>query len=292
MRIVFCCIVDEAVRFQEEFKQWVIAHRLYSHPDVSLQAYFINAIPEHLREFSEQYQVRLKTVQQIVAGSPHCNKIIPFLDEENHKNHDMIVVTDSDHHVVADLSTDCRSDTIRLAPNNGNNPPLKKFKELFKHFDIKDEVRIGKSLMPNEKGSRETYINNNSGGVIMIPSNKAKEVALQWKSYALDLVKEKDILGRWSIHVDQIAFALAMEKLGIDIDFLPAETNAVLKMIPEITDIKAFHITKSHRSLFSNWFDNENQLLVPSDNEELQLAVSKYNRVVEIFNGLKLKYVN
>ena len=292
MRIAFCCIVDEAMRFQDEYQQWVIAHRLYSSDKIELQAYFINSIPERLKRFSAENNVQTKTVQQIVPGSPHCNKIIPFLDDSIIQNHDVVVVSDSDHHVVSDLSRYCKQDTLRLAPNNGNNPPLEKFKELFNYYDITSEVRVGLSLMANEKGSRETYLNNNSGGVIMMPTPQAKEIALEWKKWAVLLSENNAILGRWSIHVDQVAFSLAMETLGLDIDFLPAETNAVLKMIPKLTDIKAFHITRSHRKLFSKWFDENNLLVIPTKEDLLLKAIDNYNSVVRIYNKQKLKYAS
>lgn len=292
MRITFCCIVDEARRFQEEFQQWVIAHRFYSGSEITLKAYFIDVIPEHLKSFLVKNRVIGKTVMQLVPGSPHCNKIIPFLDEQNVSEFDVIVVTDSDHHVVHDLSEYCREDVIRLAPNNGNNPPLSKFIDLFTHFGIKTAVRSGTSLMPDEHGSKETYLNNNSGGIIMMPSFLSKKVAIEWKMWANKLVANRELLGRWSIHVDQVAFAFTMESLGMDIDFLPAETNAVLKMIPQLTDIKAFHITKSHRLLFAKWFDEDNRLQITSDNPELIAAIENYNKIVETYNKTKLKYAS
>lgn len=292
MRVVFCCIIDEADRFRKEYKQWVISHRLYSAKKIDIYAYFINSIPDNLSDFSHEYGVTTRTVQQLVPGSPHCNKLIPFLDEQLREDSDLIIVTDSDHHVVSDLSSFYKTDSIRLAPNNGNNPPLSKFKEIFKHFEVPAEVRSGHSLMPDENGSTLTYINNNSGGIIMIPSNKSKDIALKWKSNAMLLSEHKRILGRWSIHIDQIAFALTMEELGIDIDFLPAEANAVLKMIPQLTNIKAFHITQSHRQLFKHWFGPNGHLEIPISNEELQIAVSNYNRMIEAYLNSTMKYAS
>ena len=278
--LLLTTIIDQDQRFRHEFIIWAQCantHSTESH--VKKIAYFIDSVPEDLREFAASQNIEIRIAKTFLPGSPHCNKMIPLFDEQN-QNSDGIIITDSDLFFVSDPALYFKEDKIRLAPNNGNNPPLSIYQKLFKHFGFEAEPRIGESLMPGPDGSRESYINNNSGGIIMIPKFFLQDLKLHWKKWAVKLINEKEILGRWKIHIDQVAFALAMESIGQDIQFLPAEINATLKYLPNLNNVEAFHITKTHRFKYADWFNNIGELNIPNARPKIKAATDKLNKCI------------
>ena len=276
-KILLTTFVPNKDVFLDEYALWSnLVDRYIDQDEVSIKVYKEEGLDLNI---SSAYHSESRN--NLLDRSPHCNKILPLLDESNF-DYDGIVITDTDLFVVDDVMAYFRNDRIRTAPNNGNNPPIEVYEKLFSEFDIKGAVRPGVSLMSKEGRSRESYINNNSGGIIMVPQKLIKPLGEAWYSWAKKLVAKMELLGPWSIHVDQVAFALAMESLGEDIDFLPPQVNTVLPLLPYVNHVKAFHIAKAHRREYHHWFDSNGYLKYPTTNAHLQNAMSRLNAAIEV----------
>src|SRR5262249_14384675 len=160
----------------------------------------------------------------------HCNKLIPFFEVHDSE---FTVVTDVDLFFVSDPSDLFRSNRVRAAPNNHTNPPAQVFRDILAASGLGCDYRPGFALIKNGN-SRETHINNISAGIVAAPAAQSQTLAQTWRKWAEWLMIKRDLLGQYSGHIDQIAFALAMEELGEDVEFLPPQVNTILHILPEI----------------------------------------------------------
>jgi hypothetical protein len=115
------CVVDNHPRFFTELVLW--AHCVERHIPRSgfiPIVYFVGHPHAELCDWLSSKKISHRSIDPIVPGSPHCNKIAPFLDA--HAT-DYTIVSDVDLLFIRDPSNLFDSDRIRAAPNNHCNPP-------------------------------------------------------------------------------------------------------------------------------------------------------------------------
>ena len=281
-----CCVVDESPVFKYEFLIWTMClHKYIDSNRFDFKVYFINNVPKDLNEFAKAHNVEVVVVEPFSLESPHCNKILPYLDQQN-ATYDHVIVTDSDLYIVEDFSTFLNEHDIRLAPNNNNNPPISVFHSVFSELGIEGQLRGGVSLFKGKNGSRESYLNNNSGGITILPKKYFPIFGEQWKKWALFLIENRSLLGQWKVHVDQVSMAIFLEKNQIDINFLPPQLNCVLGFLKEIHHVKAFHIAKQHREYFSVFFEEDGTLNSNKFSPYLARSIKSLNTAIREVNEL------
>lgn len=281
---LLCCVVDAVPKFYIEALIWFSCAKKYLPNDrFDFRVYFISGVPQELVEAFVALGASVRTEEPYDTRSPHCNKILPFL-EKWEDQYDNIIVTDSDVYIVDDLSPYVGTASIRLAPNNHCNPPLNVFRALFKAAAIKDPPRSGVSLFAGREGGRETYVNNVSGGVMICPAQKAAAVREQWPRWANWLLAHRDLMEEYEVHVDQVSIGLMMEALGEDIFFLPPQVNAILQLLHECGRVTAFHISVGHVGKYTKMFCADGTL--DSTNLPAKLAPSLLALNDAIIEGL------
>lgn len=260
MPISYCCLVDNSPRFMIESMVWLNCLKRQVGPSDQLIMGFLNGHPTDMVEYVESQGAKTFFADTLLPESPHCNKIIPLL-EGLHRETDHLVITDTDVYIVDDISAYPSDTHLRLPPNNHCNPPLDIFENLFDAAGFPTPLREGVSLFPSEiSGQRDSYINNVSGGVLMCPRQLGDWLGERWLHWARWLLENRALMGRWKIHVDQVAIALATEELGRDIHFLPPQLNAVLELLDHVSRVRCFHLTPAHIPRFANRF-RENKTL-------------------------------
>ncbi len=280
--------MDKQPVFIEEYKIWAVCmSKLYKDSAHTIRAYFIDEVNPEVELFSIKYGIEIKIVPTLIPESPHSNKIIPLLAEDIIE-YDGIVITDSDLYMVQAFDQYFIEGHIRLAPNNQNNPPSRIFESVFRLFGLPLPFKKGIALFPGHNGLQESYINNNSGGIIMVPADQARKVGELWKNNVLRIISEAEILERWRVHVDQVGFAIVMAQLGKEIFFLPPQLNCILKMMPLVSDITGFHIAKAHKKQYAEWFSNDNLLEYQTDNAELHRSIALLNQRITEANTIVL----
>ena len=252
------CVVDRNTRFHVELILWITAAKKYLPPlDFKLIVYHLG-LPADLVKYTEDREVEMRRMPEVlVEGSRHCNKIYPFLDD--HRT-DYTVVTDTDVYFVGESSGFFSSDRLRAAPNFHNVPSPDIFKTVLAASGIGREYRPGLALFPDMHGSRETLLNNINGGVIGLPYRCRKRFALSWTEWAKWLVENREMLRDKAVHVDQVAFVLACEEMGEDVEFLPPQLNSPLHLIEEISTVYAFHLSTGHIPKFPSRFNPDRTL--------------------------------
>ncbi len=276
---LMACIVDKHPRFYWEFINWYYCCDAYLDSNVfDCKVYFIGPVPEDILDFCAQHNIQKVVTDTFHVESPHCNKILPYLDEAN-ASYDHVIVTDSDWYVVEDIQYYC-NDQIRLAPNNSNNPPLPVFERIYQKLGMTDKIAAGVSLFAS-KHSRESHIHNVSGGITIIPKAHFAHFGANWAKWALWLIENRALLGKWRVHVDQVATAITVDDMDTFIHFLPPQTNTVLELLKDVRTVSAFHIAKTHREHFHYFFDEEGCLDSSQFNPGLAGSILKLNDCIK-----------
>ncbi len=272
----FTTVVDQTPRFWCEFVLWL--HCANAYMPGPKRVYFIGTVPDSLVDFAKRHGCDVRHAETLLPESPHCNKLIPFLDEDGFPDQ---IVTDCDVFLTADISPLFDPERVRLAPNNHARPPLPVFRELFKMAGIDKEPEPGLALFKGGGGIRETFQMNVSAGVICIPE-KLKGFAIDWKRQAEWLITQRDYLQSYATNTDQIAFALAAAETELPFTHLPAQANTILHLLPLIETLMALHLTTGHISKFPKYFNQDKTLNPESFNSKLTEYIEPFNAHVAL----------
>jgi hypothetical protein len=279
--LLLSCVVDRHPRFYVELVLW--AHcvaRYVPRQQVKAVVYFVGETEPELAAWLSTLGIESRTSGEVVAGSPHCNKIHPFL-EEDARDFSSVVVTDADVYFVADPLPLIRPGCISAPPNNHCNPPAAIYRSILDQCLPGRHVRPGLSLFPGEDGTRETFDTNISAGIVAMPGSDAGAFASRWKAWAEWLVAHRELLGRWAVHVDQVAFSLALEDTGRVNVALPPNVNAVLQLLPELETLYALHLTTGHIPQFAARFGADRHLDASGYRPGVSEAVDRLNACVD-----------
>ena len=279
--LLLACVVDRHPRFYVELVLW--AHCVARHvprDGVRPVVYFVGAAEPELAEWLGTLGIASAVSQEVVPGSPHCNKIHPFLrpDAESFAS---ILVTDADVYFVDDPLPLLRTDCIGAPPNNHGNPPAAVYRAILAQALPGRVARPGLSLFAGEDGTRETFDTNISAGVVALPGAEAQAFAGRWKAWAEWLVAHRDLMGRWAVHVDQVAFSLALDEGDRIHVTLPPNLNAVLQLLPELDSLCAAHLTTGHLPQFASRFGADRHLDPKGYRPGVAQAVRRFNACVD-----------
>lgn len=258
-----------------ELVLWVIcAQRHLPQDQFRLIVYFIGEPPQDLANWIGRLDVEIRQTSTLIPASPHCNKIIPFLDD--HRS-DWVSVTDADMFFVDDPSGLFLSHRFRAPLNNHCNPPPEIFKTIMAATGMGRPYRPGFALFKGAGGLRETQINNICGSFIASPRDRIGTFGSTWLKWANWLVANRNLMDRWGIHVDQVGFALAMEDMGEDVEFLPPQANTILHSLEEMVTPYAMHLSTGHVPLFPKRFNEDRTLRTEDVPDGMAEAIGRLN---------------
>jgi hypothetical protein len=282
-----CCVVDEHPRFYVESVLWVLCATRNLPNNFKPVIYSIGNIPDDLIDWAKGEGISVLAASSVVEGSPHSNKIAPFFDD---LGTDSTIVCDADLFWVDDPSESLTSERFRAAPNNHCNPPARIFKSILAACGLNRPYRPGMALFKGSGGIRETHINNISAGIVIAPRDRARVLAEKWRKWATWLVNNRAILEEWSVYVDQVGFAMAMEELCEDVELLPPHMNTVLHLLDEISTCYALHLTTGHVPQFPQMFNTDRTLVTDGLAEGVKAGLKRLNQhipeAVEIISAL------
>ncbi len=269
-----CCVVDAHPRFYVEFILWTICVRNHLPDTIQPVAYFVGAVPADLVAWAQSNGIEVRRLEQVVVGSPHCNKIGPFFDDYRS---DYTVVTDADLFFVDDPSPFFSSWRFRAPPNNHSVPPPRIFRSILEASGLGRPYRPGMAVCPGGHGIRETHINNICGSLVAAPRERREEFASTWKKWADWLIENRILLERWGVHVDQVGFAVAMEDMEEDVEFLPAQLNTILHIFKEVELPCAFHLSSAHVPQYPGRFNGDSTMNTDAVSEEMASSIEILN---------------
>jgi hypothetical protein len=272
-------VADNHPRFMCEVVLWALCLR---NSPIKKRFYGVGDFPARLISTVEALGVEFSPAQHLISSSPETTKLYPFLDEHGYADQ---IVTDLDLFVVKDISCFFRRDVIRLPPNNHAVPPLAVFRDIFARLGVTEEIEPGVALFHGGDGNRETFASNVSAGAIFVPESLRDFVHL-WFENAKWLSANREILGRFTGHIDQISFAVAKQRAKVPFLFLPPQANAVLHLLPHISELYAIHLTPGHIPGFPRLFSRDKTLNLQEVNPKIRDALARFNETVREAVGI------
>lgn len=273
-----CCVVDENPRFYVESILWALSTTRNLPRNFNPIIYFVGNVPADLLGWINNQGIRVRVSAPMVEGSPHSNKIAPFFDDHGA---DFTIVCDADLFWLSDpteLLTN--GGRFRAAPNNHCNPPPRIFRSILTACGLNRPYRPGMALFKGREGLRETHINNISAGIVVAPRDRAQVLAKKWRKWATWLVQNRSLLEGWAIHIDQVGFALAMEELSEDVEFLSPHLNTILHLLGDISTCYALHLTTAHIPVFPQMFNADHTLVTDDLAEDVRANLGRLNQCI------------
>lgn len=267
-------VVDAHPRFACEAALW--AECIETLEGCQPVLYLVGSSPPNLIAFARERGIEIRTCSHLYPEAPHCSKYIPF-DDLCGQN---VAVLDCDLFPVRDFTSFLSNELIRLPPNNHANPARPVFTRIMQAVGVEDS-EPGLALFKGG-GGRDTDRFNVSAGLIWLPSIHSAR-RNRFRYWAEWLLANRDRLELRLVNIDQIALALAIREDSTAFSFLPAHTNAILQLLPEINQVFAFHLTSGHISQYPAFFKKRQliaQEINPALSEEIERLNTRIRRVL------------
>ena len=260
-------VIDAHPRFACEAALW--AECIATLKGCQPVLYLVGCSPPNLIAFAREKGIEIRTCSHLYPEAPHCSKYIPF-DDLCGQN---VAVLDCDLFPVRDFTPFLSNELIRLPPNNHANPAWPVFSRILKAAGF--EGPEPSLALFKGGGGRDTDRFNVSAGLIWLPGVHSVR-RNRFRYWAEWLLANRDRLEFRLVNVDQIAIALAIREDSAAFSFLPAHTNAILQLLPEINQVFALHLTSGHISQYPTFFNNR-QLVAQKINPILSADIERLN---------------
>lgn len=198
-------------------------------------------------------------------GHPYCNKIqqLPGLTGIASRR---VVLLDTDTLVLAPLVFP-DGDAIFGKMVDAPNPPLEVLTDIFAEATLRLELHQA-DVIPGA-----TVRGNFNGGLYVVPVERVDAIHEAWARWARWCIERKERFGRWFVHIDQVAFALAAAELGLLLSELPRRYNTPTHLGPHAA-AEAPQMLHYHRHV------DPNMMLLPTGDATVDAAIGSANQMI------------
>jgi len=243
-RFHVCCVVDQGPQYFAEIVLWAICARHHLPAETyRLIVYIVGNGPADLVDWLSTRKIEVRQATRPVPDSPSCNVLAPFLDAHDA---DWVLSTSTALYFLREPSDLFQSLRFRAVANNHGHPPTDIFRSILAETKLDRPYRPGFSLFGGRGEMRETHINNISSAFVAAPAARSHDLAGYWKTWALWLAENPGLLAGAPLLAGQVAFALAMEETGEDVEFLPQQAAAILQSLTQIETPYALYLPAGH----------------------------------------------
>ena len=201
-------MVDDHPRFHLEALRWyaTLSEVAGVAPD-DLVVHSVGASTSDVLEFLRSEGVTVRGIDRFDDRSPHCNKISGALRLAEDDAAGLTVLCDTDVVVLEDpRRVDVPDDAVAGKPVDAPLPPLEVLLRIFAAAGLSAPPAVP---LPWERDQR-TLSGNTNGGLYLVPGPLLRGVATAWAHWATWLLDHLELLENWSVHVDQVAMAMAL----------------------------------------------------------------------------------
>ncbi len=198
------------------------------------------------------------------------------LKQDSFDGYSHVVMNDCDK-VYIDFDDNWATNSVR-ACKFVPRPTFNVFQSIFEHYKLGNPRFTLDQPDPRDKQrDPRNYVNNHNGGLIIIPTSMLEPITRLWKQYIDLLLADIKLLGDNGRNLDQVAFSMAMQALGEDINHLPKSLDL---------GIGVKHLTKHLQQpgtgqlvLHIHADEDENGMIVCREDTDANLAmlVSDFN---------------
>jgi SAM-dependent methyltransferase len=224
----FSCVVDTHPLFHLNALRWFASLTRSAGVDPrDLVVHVAGGPRTDVLEYLQAKGVTVREVPPFDARSPPCNKIAAALSLATQGRQGLCVLTDSDVAIFEDpRQIPAPAGKVGMKPVDLARPPL----------PILESVFAAAGLPPPRlvpllgQAGVATLAGNGNGGLYLVPGAMLPVVARAWERWARWLLERRELLAAWSLHVDQVAMALALAAEGIETFELDARWNFPLHL--------------------------------------------------------------
>ncbi len=219
----FACVVDAHPRFHLEALRWFATLTEVAGVDATdLVVHAVGSGPSEVLDHLRDAGVVVRTVEPFDARSPHCNKIAGALRLAQDRVDGTAVLSDTDVVILEDP----RGLAVTLGAIAGKTvdapvPPIDVLRSVFDAAGIEPPAAVPLPWGPDQW----TVAGNYNGGLYLVPAAQLAPLADTWARWARWLLDRSALLEQWTVHVDQVAMALALAAEGIGTDRLDVRWN-------------------------------------------------------------------
>ncbi|WP_313534239.1 class I SAM-dependent methyltransferase [Sphingomonas sp.] len=203
---------------------WNLVHSILRHTELAASDIHVQCTPEVSNQVVERFQgLGCQTHQLSRFGDGrYCNKLAQW---ENLRDQgvDHVVFLDTDMICIGDFGAFLPKDAIGGKVVDLSNPQLALLDHLFERAGFADRPPI----IQVEASAGTTYQGNCNGGFYSVPSQFADTLFASWRKWAEQLLGDIEPLraaGK-EMHVDQIAFCMALHETALPYVSLPSNVN-------------------------------------------------------------------
>lgn len=195
-----------------------------------VHVHHVCALPRELAAVLRSLGVQTHAVEPFSPHLPHTNKIrqwtTPFPAASR------VVLTDVDLAFVEPLPIASIGAAVAGKPVDRPNPPLPVLRRIFEHAarPVPDVIRCRYRDAAGQLFVYETLSGNFNGGLYIIDAACLRPIGEAWSRWARWLIERIHLLERWNVHVDQVAFCLAVNEVGPDVELLTDRWNFPLHL--------------------------------------------------------------
>jgi 2-polyprenyl-3-methyl-5-hydroxy-6-metoxy-1,4-benzoquinol methylase len=185
-------------------------------------AIVVHCVGEPPRDFRDlmvrRYGVEVRSIDG--AAHPYCNKIQQL---DTFAGCDgRVVLLDCDTMVTRPVPWP-RDAAVAAKRVDTATPPAAVLRRIFAHAGL-TPTWVDSDCLPGRDG-RETVSHNYNGGVYVIDGAVVAELRDTWLRWAAECATYGELVDTDWVHLDQVAFALAMTELGLGVDVLDRRFN-------------------------------------------------------------------
>jgi hypothetical protein len=270
MKIKFSCVVDRDIKFQTQALIWLFS--LLGSKTAKAEDVVIHVIGEN-EEFENVVSALgvavVKVESKFTGDSAYCNKLLQ-LDTPLLLEADTVVFCDTDIAFCHDISPFLEPiNTVCAKLVDCTNPPLEILNELFAQTGLDCTPEIHTCQFDSGK----SFKLNCNGGFYVIPTKYLSSLADKWKKWAEWLLEQKNLLGEYLKHADQMGFCFAMLELDIPYEALDLKYNFPMHLPPETF----VGITSAPYVLHFHWLVDPHGLIENIGNPLIDSAINIVN---------------
>lgn len=275
--MAWSCVADEVPAIWSSVVVWLAtATQLAGIDPDRLHVHHVCPLRPEIARICASLGVHVHPVTPFDARSPHCNKVQACSTDFGRV--EWVALTDADMAFVRPVPHPGPRGAVAGKLVDGPNPPVERLQAIFESAGVAPPPALRLSWVPPEGRVTdfETVAGNFNGGLYLVPAPWLAHLGRQWARWARWLLDRPGLLGSWRIHVDQVAFCLALHADGIGIRALGSDWNFPLHR--RVPDAAVAPLLLHHHAAL----DAALGLLPPVD-ERAGAAVEVVNAAVERF---------
>jgi hypothetical protein len=230
------CVAEADQRFHDQTVRWFLTlTQLAKVPVERLLLVFagVSEPPDWSIPF-RRAGLDLGIVSRFDCRSPHCNKI-EALAYAAKLTAGPVVVTDCDMAFLEDpLGFPQAAGAVSAKPVDRSNPPLRILDAVLREAGLPPPKTTRIAAKPWQR----TYQGNCNGGLTIVGSGVASQLAERWAFRARWLLDRRELLEGWAVHVDQVAMFLSVADLGLEVVSLSARHNFPMHRRPPVFPVR------------------------------------------------------